>query len=81
MKINKSILAGIGIALVLIAFIVVKLMSNKKSVEEKIYIPNIDAPVLVEVENPSMHTFEDEFSYLGTFEPFRQNLIGAEVTR
>ena len=47
MKINKSILAGIGIALVLIAFIVVKLMSNKKSVEEKIYIPNIDAPVLV----------------------------------
>lgn len=78
MKINKSILTGIGIALFLIAFIVVKLMSNKKSVEEKIYIPNIDAPVLVEVVSPTQHTFDDEFSYLGIFEPFRQNLIGAE---
>jgi len=77
MKINKSILAGIAIAIILITFTVVKLMSNKKSVEEKIYIPDVDAPVLVEVVNPTMHTFEDEFSYLGTFEPFRQNLIGA----
>jgi alkylation response protein AidB-like acyl-CoA dehydrogenase len=53
-------------------------MSNKKTVEEKVYIPDVDAPVLVEVISPTMHTFEDEFSYLGTFEPFRQNLIGAE---
>lgn len=78
MKINKSILAGIAIASILITFTVVKLMSNKKLVEEKIYIPDVDAPALVEVVTPTMHTFEDEFSYLGTFEPFRQNLIGAE---
>ena len=78
MKINKSILAGIAIASILITFTVVKLMSNKKTVEEKVYIPDVDAPVLVEVVNPTMHTFEDEFSYLGTFEPYRQNLIGAE---
>lgn len=78
MKLNKSIIAGIGIAVILIALIVVKLLSNKKTVEEKIYIPEVDAPALVEVITPTMHTFEDEFTYLGTFDPFRQNLIGSE---
>ena len=78
MKSNKSILAGIGVAIILIALIVVKLVSNKKTVEEKIYIPEVDAPVLVEVVNPSWYTFEDEFSYLGVFDPFRQNIIGSE---
>ena len=78
MKINKSALAGIGITFVLIILAVFKLLSNKKTVEEKVYIPNVDAPVLVEVGHPSLHTFQNEFSYLGTFEPFRQNLIGSE---
>ena len=78
MKINRSVIAGIGIGIILIALVVLKLISNKKTVEEKVYIPDVDAPVLVEVSNPTMHTFEDEFSYLGTFEPFRQNIIGSE---
>jgi len=78
MKINRSVIAGSGIGIILIALVVFKLISNKKTVEEKVYIPDVDAPVLVEVSNPTMHTFEDEFSYLGTFEPFRQNIIGSE---
>ena len=76
---KKSLLAGIAIGLVLIGLVVMRLSANKKSVEEKIYIPDVDAPVLVEVEKPTWFTFQDEFSYLGTFDPFRQNLIGSEA--
>ncbi|MFM7724838.1 MAG: biotin/lipoyl-binding protein, partial [Bacteroidota bacterium] len=76
---NKSLLAGIGIGIVLLALTVTRLISNKNSVEEKIYIPDVDAPVLVEVEKPRWFTFQDQFSYLGTFEPYRQNLIGSEA--
>jgi RND family efflux transporter MFP subunit len=78
MKINKSLLIGLALGLVLVVLVIVKLMSNKKAVEEKIYIPDVDAPALVEVVKPSPYTFQDEFSYLGTFDPYRQNLIGSE---
>jgi RND family efflux transporter MFP subunit len=79
MKMNKSLLAGIAIGIVLLALTITRLMANKKSVEEKIYIPDVNASVLVEVEKPRWFTFQDQFSYLGTFEPYRQNLIGSEA--
>ncbi|NDB35773.1 MAG: efflux RND transporter periplasmic adaptor subunit [Flavobacteriia bacterium] len=78
MKINKSLIVGIIIFIVLAALATRTLMANKKSVEEKIYIPDVDAPVLVEVIKPTLFTFEDEFSYLGSFEPNRQNIISSE---
>jgi len=80
MKMNKSLLAGIAVGIVLLVLTVVRLLANKQSVEEKIYIPDVDAPVLVEVEKPQWYTFQSEFSYLGTFEPFRQNMIGSEAS-
>jgi len=69
------IIAAIGV----LALIAVKLMSNKKKVEEKIYIHDMEASVLVEDTLPEMHNFESSFSYLGTFEPIRQNLIGSDA--
>lgn len=78
MKTNKNVLIVGSIAIVLVVLAVFKLMSNKKNVEGKIYIPEVGAAVLVEVENPKWYTFENEFNYLGVFEAFRQNTIGAE---
>lgn len=69
------ILVGIGF----LALIVVKLMSNKQKVADKIYIHDMEAAVLVEEITPTMHNFESSFSFLGTFEPIRQNLIGSDA--
>jgi RND family efflux transporter MFP subunit len=78
MKTNKNVLIVGGIAIVLVILAVFKLMTNKKNVEDKIYIPEVGAAVLVEVDHPKWFTFENEFNYLGVFEAFRQNTIGAE---
>ena len=78
MKIRNFILVLVIIG-GLLTVTVIKLLNNKKSVEEKVYIPDLSTPVLVDVVGPTIRTFSDEFAYLGTFDPFRQNIIGAEA--
>jgi RND family efflux transporter MFP subunit len=75
---NKRVIIVIAIGAILVVFSVFKLSENKKTVEGKLYIHDTEAAILVEVEKPSNHTFENSFSYLGTFEPFRQNTIGSD---
>lgn len=75
---KRIIIIGIS-AVVLVGLTVMKLMSNKQAVEKKIYIHDMEAAVLVEATLPSMHTFESSFSFLGTFEPVRQNTIGSDA--
>lgn len=75
---KRLIIIGIvGVALV--GLIALKLKSNKEKAEAKIYIHDTEAAVLVESAAPAVHTFESEFSFLGTFEPFRQNTIGSDA--
>jgi RND family efflux transporter MFP subunit len=77
---NKKniILITAGIALVVLT--VLKLKSNKEKATEKIYIHDAKAPILVETLKPTLHTFASAFNYLGSFEPFRQNLIGSDAS-
>lgn len=75
---NKKVIVVGLIAIGFVGLIVVKLLSNKEEVAKKIFINDVNDPILVEAIQPSMHTFQSEFSYLGTFEPYRQNIIGAE---
>jgi len=70
------ILLGIG----LIALTVLKLKSNKEKAAEKIYIHDTDAPILVETTKAEKHTFSSAFNYLGSFEPYRQNMIGSDAS-
>jgi RND family efflux transporter MFP subunit len=56
-----------------------KLLSNKKAAEKKIYIHDVEAAVLVKDVSPSIHTFESSFTFLGTFEPNRQNMISSDA--
>lgn len=75
---KRVIIISIG-AIALIGLTVMKLKSNKAEVENKIYIHDMEAAILVEATQPTQHTFESSFSFLGTFEPFRQNTIGSDA--
>lgn len=76
---NKRILIVGAIAVVFIGLTVSKLMANKAKVEEKIYIHDLKAAVLVETASPKNHTFESSLSFLGTFDPIKQNTVGSDA--
>lgn len=77
---NKRVIIGTFIGIALIALVVLKLKSNKKEVDKKVYIHDTEAPILVVSANPAVHTFESSFSFLGTFDPIRQNTIGSDAS-
>ena len=76
---NKRVITIIGVAIVLIIFSIFKLKSNKEKVQNKLYIHDTSAAILVDVTKPSFHTFENSFAFLGTFDPTRQNTIGSDA--
>lgn len=77
---NKRVIISTLIGIALIALVVLKLKSNKIAVDKKVYIHDTEAPILVVASNPAMHTFESSFSFLGTFDPIRQNTIGSDAS-
>jgi RND family efflux transporter MFP subunit len=77
---NKRVIISTLIGIALIALVVLKLNSNKIAVDKKVYIHDTEAPILVVASNPAMHTFESSFSFLGTFDPIRQNTIGSDAS-
>jgi RND family efflux transporter MFP subunit len=76
---NKRVITIIGIAILLISISIIKLKSNKEKVADKLYIHDVETPILVEVASPRQHTFDQGFHYLGTFEPMRHNTIGSDA--
>lgn len=75
---NKRLIISFLVAIFLIIVTVMKLLANKTKAEAKIYIHDSAAPILVEASYPSEHTFQHSLSFLGTFEPFRQNTISSD---
>lgn len=76
---NKRVIIIALVTVVLIGLTVMKLLSNQKTVKNKIYIHDVEAAVLVKDVSPSVHTFESSFTFLGIFEPFRQNTISSDA--
>ncbi len=76
----KRVIIIIVIVAGLVALAAMKLASNKNKVEKKLYVHDAKAAVYVESGHPETHTFEDALSFLGTFEPFRQNTIGSDAS-
>jgi RND family efflux transporter MFP subunit len=70
------IVSIIGIALIVIT--IITLFGNKEKAAAKIYIHDVNASVLVETTKPQLHTFDSQFSYLGTFEPNKQAMVSSE---
>ena len=70
------IVSIIGIALIVLT--IITLLGNKEKAAAKIYINDVNASVLVETTKPQLHTFDSQFSYLGTFEPNKQAMVSSE---
>ena len=75
---NKRVIIVSLIAIGLVVLTIFKLLSNKEKVAAKIYIHDVNASVLVETTKPQFHTFDSQFSYLGTFEPNKQATVSSE---
>jgi len=76
---NKRIITIAGVAVLLVALTVMKLLSNKNLAAKKIYVHDVEASILVEGTSPNVHTFESSYTFLGTFEAFRQNTISSDA--
>src|SRR5688572_28028367 len=77
---NKRVIIILSAVVILIVLAAMKLMSNKEKVAKKLYIHDATAEVYVEASSPVIHTFEHSLSFLGTFEPVRQNTIGSDAS-
>jgi RND family efflux transporter MFP subunit len=77
---NKRVIIIISAIIVIVVLAVLKLRSNKEKVEGKLYVYDAKAQVYVESSKPSVHTFGSSLSFLGTFEPYRQNTIGSDAS-
>lgn len=66
------------IGIILIVLTIITLLGNKQKAAAKLYIHDVNAAVLVETINPKLHTFDSQFSYLGTFEPNKQAMVSSE---
>lgn len=76
----KRVVTIVIVSVVLVGLIVAKLLSNKKEVQAKVFINDVNAAVLVKTTSPTVHSFESSLSFLGTFEPARQNVIGSDAS-
>lgn len=76
---NKRVIIGIVVAIGLITIVGFKLKANKEKAESKIYIHDVNAAVLVSAVKPQMHSFDNSLSFLGTFDPVKQNVIGSDA--
>lgn len=70
---NKIII--IVIALLAVVFTGVKLLSNQKTVQDKVYRPDPDKKVLVKAQAVEPEDLDKTFVYTGTFKPLREIML------
>lgn len=66
------------IPVILLGLTVLKLMTNKKTAEEKIYRYDKEQPVMVQVDTAILQPVDDEQLFTGAFEPEKEVKISAE---
>jgi RND family efflux transporter MFP subunit len=76
MKTKIIIISTTAILLLSVGF---KLKSNKRTVEENVYRPDINKKVMVEADIVSLASFDKPFSYTGTFAAFREVMLIPQV--
>lgn len=75
---NKRIIVIAVGAVVLVGLGAMKLISNKEEIEAKLFIRDASEAILVDVVQPTMHTFESALSFLGSFDAAHQNNIASD---
>lgn len=76
---NWKKIIGILLGIALIAVVVIKLKSNKKYTEEKVFHYDKEQAINVQVDTLKLENVNTEFSYSGTFEPNKETKISAEI--
>jgi membrane fusion protein, multidrug efflux system len=66
------------ISIALLGLLVIWLLSNKKEAESKVYHYDKDEAILITTDTVTLRNLSAEFSYTGTFEPFREGKVMAE---
>jgi RND family efflux transporter MFP subunit len=74
----KRVVTVLVIVVALIVLAAIKLKSNKKAVEEKLYIRDSTEAILVATTSPQRHTFEKSLSFLGVFDALHQNNVASD---
>jgi len=69
-----------GILVLLVSFIAVKLMSNKKEVEAKVYRKDPNLRATVQADTVKYTPFSETAAFLGSFAPVREVTISSETT-
>lgn len=77
---NKRVIILLISIAILIVLGALKLFSNKKEVKDQLYIHDTSEAIFVEASSPEIHTFESSLSFLGIFEPSKQNTIGSDAS-
>jgi RND family efflux transporter MFP subunit len=75
---NWKKIIGLILALAVIAAMVIRLKNNKETTQNKIYTYDKEKPVAVEVDTLYKQNVEDDISFTGYFEPYRESKISAE---
>jgi RND family efflux transporter MFP subunit len=80
MKKSIKIIITIAIIGILIALLVFRLLSNKSEIEERVYYPDVNTEVAVQVDTVQSGMFNQNMSFTGAFSPNREVIIGSETS-
>ncbi len=78
-RITKTVLTLVIVG-ALVGAVAFKLTSNKEELTEKIYQPDVNTAVLVQVDSVKMARFDQSVAFTGSFAPNREVTLGAETT-
>lgn len=65
--------------LAIIAIMVIKLKSNKKTAQTSVYLHDKNQPVHVQTDTIRIEDVNEELSYTGTFEPDKETKLSSEI--
>ncbi|MBL7834348.1 MAG: efflux RND transporter periplasmic adaptor subunit [Cyclobacteriaceae bacterium] len=74
---TKVIIIGVVIAVLITVTFTLK--SNKRTVEANVYRPDVNKRVLVQAQTAQLRKLIPEFSYTGSFAPFREVILIPQV--
>lgn len=75
----KKTIIYIVVALALIALMVFQLKSNKETTDNRVYHYNKEQAIHVQVITLKLESVENDLSYTGTFEPYKETKISSDI--
>lgn len=76
---NWKKIIGIAAGIAIVAIVVIRLKSNKKATQEKVYHFDKEQAINIKADTLQFEDIGSEFSYSGTFEPNKETKLSAEI--